>query len=157
MLSEVAGVWKYRAFIGIAIIAVLTFSAPFLLGMLGLEGLNVLKSLIISPLVLLPMCVAYFLVERCRSGDVKETGGLFVLCLFLGAFAGFGVAVIGVIGMTIATDSPQGPIAIIFLGPVGFANGAVVGTGMWRLSNVKPNIPLLHKPVASNQSPKLKG
>jgi len=135
MPSEVPIVSKYRMVIGLAIIVVLTFSAPILLGVLGLEILSLLRWLLLSPLVVLPLCVLYFMVERRRSGDVEGTGGLFVLCLVLWAFAGLGVAVIGVIVMTIATDSPEGPVAILFLGPVGFANGAVVGTGMWRLCN----------------------
>jgi hypothetical protein len=145
MLSEVPSVWMYRAVIGVAISAVLTFSAPTLLEVLGPKDcniFNILKWLILSPFVMLPMCIVYFLVERCRSSNGKGTGGLFALCLFLWAFAGLGIAVIEVIVLTIAIDIPEGPIYILFLGPVGFANGAVVGTGMWRLFIVKPNIPL---------------
>ena len=64
-----------------------------------------------------------------------EGAGVFALCLFFWAFAGLGVAVIGVVVWTIATGNPQGPLTILFLGPVGFGIGAVVGTGMWRLFN----------------------
>ena len=64
---------------------------------------------------------------------MEGTGGLFVLCLVFWAFAGFGVTIVGATVLMIATENPQGPLVHIFLGPIGFANGAVVGTGMWRL------------------------
>ena len=136
--------------VGLAAVALLTFSAPYVIEGLGLD---VVRLMFFSPIFVVPACIAFFLLEsRLRaSSPLKGTTKSFAQALVLWALAGAGMAIFGVIVMTVATDSPQGPFALIFYGPAGIAIGGAVGTAIWRVTGVKPNLPLQDGPAASGR------
>ena len=52
---------------------------------------------------------------------------------------GVGSAFVYVIGWTAINKAGNGPLALIFLGPVGLAAGIVLGTVIWPFVSMKPN------------------
>jgi hypothetical protein len=145
-----ASAHKHRKLIGIVAVAVLIFSVPYVMEYLGLD---VLRSMFFSPILVVPACIAYFLFERYlrAPSSLKGTAGSFIKAVVLWALAGIGIALVGVIAMTATLNSPQGPLALIFYGPAALAIGSAVGTVIWRISAVKPNSPLQGGPTASGR------
>jgi hypothetical protein len=141
---------RHTRLVGLTAVALLTFSAPYVLEALGLD---VLRLMFFSPIFVLPACIGFFLFEsRLRAPSfLKGTAKVFAQALMLWALAGAGMALVGVIAWTAATDSPQGPLALIIYGPAGIAIGGAVGTAIWRLTTVKPNLPLQDRPAASGR------
>ena len=139
-----------KKLIGLLAVFALTYLAPYMMQPLGYD---IPRAMFFSPLFVLPACVAYFLFERfvAKPSRTKGTASIFARALVLWALAGAGMALVAVIALTAIMNSTQGPLAFIFYGPTGLAIGGVAGTIMWRMSIVKPNLPLQSGPAESGR------
>ena len=81
------------------------------------------------PLAALLLCVALYAIV-VSTGTVAKPSGI-VGHVVIGGVLGFGASLIVVTILTIVSNSPQGPLALLFYGPVGFAIGEIIGAVFW--------------------------
>ena len=100
--------------------------------------------MILSPLIVTPLCIGFYVFEvrRTRWG-LKYTSEGFLRDMILWGMIGFGVASLVVIFPTVLYDSPQGPLALIFYGPLGIAIGEIVGAMKWRIRLARLDLALI--------------
>ena len=93
-----------------------------------------------SPLIALVICGAFLVVEvfRCNI-DIVNSILQFIVAMVAGAILGFGVSVLVVMVLTMNYSSSQGPLALIYYGPIGIAVGEFLGAIFWRLRVMKSN------------------
>lgn len=137
-----------RAGIGVVTVALGTFAFPYVLEILSnlvkaipgcKEGLNILSLMVFSPFYVAAACALFFAAEALRARTTLRQGlKQFIGIVFLWAAIGVLISFIGVVVMTAATGSAQGPLAFIFYGPASIAIGALVGAAMWRLMELTP-------------------
>ena len=124
--------------------------------------MDLLILLFLSPIFVGPLSVLYFVSEVVRRKlRVRETIGGFVAAVILWCTASLGIAIAYVIGFTIAHDSPQGPLALIFYGPLAISVGFVAATIAWRRKETKRSAPSAapkpsasHAPYTSSDTPR---
>ena len=68
---------------------------------------------------------------RGKKQEWNVLVGSYVRHLFGGAGVALALAVVLVFALTAYYDSPQGPLALIFLGPVAVFVGGLVGVWRW--------------------------
>src|SRR5581483_4982775 len=93
-----------------------------------------LKLIEMSPLIVVAICSSYFIIEvrRARMG-YKLVTGRFLGRIVTGAIAGLATGFLVVIALTAVYNSPQGPLALIFFGPLATSLGVIFGTVKWRM------------------------
>ena len=100
-----------------------------------------------SPVIVTTMCAAFYVIEMLRTGiGFKYTLETFLRYLIQWGMIGFGVAFLVVLFLTAIYNSAQGPLALIFYGPLGIAIGELLGVMQWRLKVAKPNLALSTEP-----------
>lgn len=95
--------------------------------------------MMLSPVAALVVCILFFFGVS-RNGKANLVGRLanFFGFLVTGAFLGFGLAVIVIIIlMVMLPNNPQGPLAIIYWGPVGISLGMIGSMFLWRRDRIK--------------------
>ena len=105
-----------------------------------------LTLMILSPLTVTPLCIGVYVFEVLRTRwGLKYTSEGFLRDMILWGMIGFGVAFLVVIFPTVLYDSPQGPLALIFYGPLGIAIGEIVGAMKWRVRLAKLDLALIRE------------
>jgi hypothetical protein len=85
--------------------------------------------LIYSPVIVALLCLLFYLMNRLIRPSLKLKD--FIGFLVVGGVLGFGFSIIIIIIQTVAYQSPQGPLALIYYAPVGVAVGEVLGVLLW--------------------------
>src|SRR5262249_9819106 len=107
------------------------------------EGPMDLLLMILSPLIVTPLCIRFYILEvRRTKWGFKYTSEGFLRDVILWGMIGFIVAFLVVIFLTALYNSPQGPLALIFYGPLGIAIGEIVGAMKWRIRLAKVDLAL---------------
>lgn len=77
--------------------------------------------------------------RRLQLGIAKNLGDFFFRYMVPWGMAGFGLAFVIVVVLTVSTGSPQAPLALFVYGPAGIGLGIVFGAHRWFRSASKPN------------------
>jgi len=105
-----------------------------------MDGLDTLRLMILSPaLAAAASLVVFTVVTAARRQHWWAAFQHYVKVLKWPVIIGVGSAFVYVIGWTAINKAGNGPLALIFLGPVGLAAGIVLGTVIWPFVSMKPN------------------
>jgi anti-sigma-K factor RskA len=93
---------------------------------------------VISPLLVIVLCTAYFVFEvtRMRIPFAAATAR-FVWRIVVFACVALAVVIAIVFAYTFAYDAAQAPLGLVFYGPWAASCGLIVGTIMWRRHEMK--------------------
>lgn len=94
--------------------------------------MTVLNLIVIGLLIVSVLCAGIFAMGvRRKGGHWPSLISSYLRHLAVGAGLGVMVSVAAVFGVTAYYNSSQGPLALIVLGPLAFAVGALVGSLRW--------------------------